>query len=131
MHPPTILVVDDSEPYLLFVRLALSSSCDVVLASSAERALEEVLRRRPDVVLTDYSMPERTGLDLIERLKPRLPDVPIVLMSSALPPEAAARALALGAHDAVEKPTHPRELRELVAGALAGMPTPASRFLSA
>lgn len=119
MQLPRILVVDDSESYLLFVRLVLSGSCDVELASSVDEALERARRRRPDLVLTDYAMPARSGLELVEAVRRRLPGVPIVLMSAAVPSLAAKRADALGVHAVVEKPFAPAELRELVSRALA------------
>ena len=61
-------------------RLLVSAGYEVVLCASAEEflALDEV---RPACLLTDVRMPGMTGLDLLEALKSRGHDLPIILSS--------------------------------------------------
>lgn len=57
---------------------------DVVPAYDGEEALAVLEERFPDVILTDYMMPNLDGLEMIEQIKadPRLSRIPIVLMSA-------------------------------------------------
>lgn len=76
----TVYIVDD-EPmaiqYLEYLLAQSGAACEIVgSATNSTRALEEILRREPDVVFTDISMPVMNGLELarrvLERQRPRI-----------------------------------------------------------
>jgi CheY-like chemotaxis protein len=90
-------------------------------AAGAVEALTEVAAGRADAVVSDYSMPGGTGLDLLRALRRRHGPVPFVLTSSLLPDGVRERALALGAHAVVDK----ARVVELLPELLAGFETPA------
>jgi two-component system, NtrC family, C4-dicarboxylate transport response regulator DctD len=101
-----VLVVED-EP---LVRRALLSSLrhfdyEAVAVENAILALEAIARRMPSVVLTDVMMPVHDGVWLLEHVRERWPNLPIVMMSGALLPEATIhQARRLGAVDFLGKP---------------------------
>jgi len=84
--PRTVLVADDEPPILDLVGEVLSAAgYDVRLATDGLEALDQALSTRPDLVLTDFRMPNLDGLGLAERLRERHHALPILLMSAAPP----------------------------------------------
>ena len=85
----SILVAED-EPALLEayseVVSALGHRC--IAAADGDAALDLARREHPDLVVTDYMMPGRTGIELIHALRgdPVLAKVPVMLVSAARPP---------------------------------------------
>jgi CheY-like chemotaxis protein len=77
-----ILAVDDSPDALTILRLFLSAEgFEVVTAGDVTEALLRVQEQLPDLIITDYEMPGKTGLDLCRllRLQPKTHHIPIVL----------------------------------------------------
>jgi len=102
-----ILVADDSATMQKVVELALSRvGVELVQARSAEEAMRKVRDVKPDLMLIDHSMPDRSGQDLCAtfRKDPRLKGVPIILMAGASSPVDAAAVQRVGASDVVTKP---------------------------
>jgi two-component system cell cycle response regulator len=89
-----ILAVDDSPDALTILRLFLSAEgFEVITAGGVTEALLRVQEQLPDLVITDYAMPGKTGLDLCRHLRshPKTHHIPIVLHTGAdLPPTEAA-----------------------------------------
>lgn len=87
-----ILAVDDSPDALTILRLFLSAQgYEVITAESVSEAQIRVHEHFPDLVITDYLMPEMTGLDLCQRLRSHhdTRHIPIVLHTGTdLPPGA-------------------------------------------
>jgi CheY-like chemotaxis protein/predicted regulator of Ras-like GTPase activity (Roadblock/LC7/MglB family) len=85
METKRILVVDD-DPDLLFLVAhgikSLSPSYQVSTAASASMALEHVNKQRFDLVVTDYMMPEMTGLDLVPKVRQVSPKTQFVVMTA-------------------------------------------------
>ncbi len=115
-----ILVVDDEEIVReLTVRVLEGAGYDVVSASAPERALELVDAESVDLVVSDVVMPGLSGVDLLDEIRVRWPDLPVVLMTGGSPePERTTRALELGANAIVYKPFSHAELRGAVEAAL-------------
>jgi CheY-like chemotaxis protein len=86
--PPHVLLVEDEPGTLTTVALLLEmSGFRVTQASNGERALQQLARERPDIVLTDFMMPHVNGLELIQAMRgqPALAAIPVILTSAALP----------------------------------------------
>ncbi len=82
----TILVVDDNLNDRRLIRRLLQNykRYRVYEASSGDEALRLVRERKPDLVVTDLTMPEMDGLTLLERLKhdPETASIPVVVVSA-------------------------------------------------
>ncbi|HEY0929599.1 MAG TPA: ATP-binding protein [Gemmatimonas sp.] len=121
-----VLLVDDDEHVRDAVsRILRHSSCEVEAHPSAASALE-VLRTDParyDVVITDFTMPGMSGLELAEAVQTLPHAPPIVLVSGYLDDATTARAHALGIAHVLDKPVP----RQLLMDAIADLtsPTPA------
>ena len=106
-----ILVVDD-DPGLRDYLEALASSrgYGVYTAATGEEALRRIDDVLPDLVTLDLVLPGIDGLETLRRLKQRLPDVPVVMLSGHGQARSIVEAMKLGASDFLRKPFEVEEL---------------------
>lgn len=118
---PTVLVVDDAavDRKLVAGLLAKGQDMQVVLASTAEEALERVPALRPEVIVTDLVMPGMSGLDLVAQVASRHPEIPVILMTGKGSEEVAVKALEAGAASYVPKGVMHQHLLNTVQDVLA------------
>ena len=86
----TILVVDDEAPVVdLLTDMLEDEGHTVVSAFNGRIALEMIKRQAPDLVISDVMMPFVDGIQMCKRLREEHTsyDLPIILMSAALPPD--------------------------------------------
>lgn len=91
-----ILIVDDEPDALVVTELFLKShGFEVVTASNATDALRRIESDRPDLVLTDFMMPGRSGVELCREIRANPQDVrmPIIMASAAVEPPDTGEAL--------------------------------------
>src|SRR5215813_11073334 len=100
-----ILIIDD-EPGLRFgVRDFLElRGYEVAEAASCETAQQLFRASRPDVVVTDYLLPDGTALDLLPRLKEIDSDIPLLVLTAHGSIDLAVRAIKEGAEQFLTKP---------------------------
>ena len=113
MHNARILIADDDTSIVQTMTWVLKEhGYDVVSAHQGSRVLELMAERTPDLVLLDVVFPDADGYQILERIKndDRWRDVPVLMVSSLPPEEAAVRTLGLGAADFVKKPFRVKEL---------------------
>ncbi len=120
-----IVVVDDDASIRAMAALALEKAGYTVVSAGSVREARTALDDGCDLILCDIYMPGGTGLDLLEEVRDRLPDVPVILMTARGSVETAATAARHGAFDYVAKPFDLGVLLERVRAALA--PAPATR----
>ncbi len=118
---PTILVVED-EPHIREVLSGLLGALGyrLLMAASAEQALDALNVVSPDLVLTDVHLGAMSGIDLCARLKadPRYELMPVVILTAVGDLEARVAGLAAGADDFFTKPVEFVELRTRLAALL-------------
>jgi len=81
----TILVADDESHILHVVSLKLrNAGYRVVTAHDGQEALEAAQQERPDLIITDYHMPQLSGLELCRRLKQdaSMPAIPVIMLTA-------------------------------------------------
>jgi len=108
-----ILIVDDTPTNLEVISDALSDAgFDVAIATSGDRALQQLERRLPDLILLDVMMPGIDGFETCCRIKanPRACHIPIIFMTALTDAESKVRALDLGAVDYIAKPFYEEEV---------------------
>ena len=82
LPPARILLVDDNKLGLVARKSVLEElGYRITTASEGQEALERFMRDSFDLVITDYKMPRMNGLELIERIRERAGDIPIILIS--------------------------------------------------
>lgn len=102
---PHILVVDDDALICQQLHhLYTHSGLRVTVATSAEKALEELGKRDIDLVVTDIRLPGISGVTLTERIQENWPDVPVIVITAYADIGTAVNVLKLGASDYIVKP---------------------------
>lgn len=100
MSVSSILLVEDHAGFAQALLNMLGQNQDlkvVAVAGDAEEALERLQELSVDLVLIDFSLPDMTGVELLERLHRERPDLRCAIISGHLLPQHARRALATGA----------------------------------
>ena len=81
-EPILALVVDDSDDQVQLLRRYLErSGCEVVTASTGERAIEVLREAHPDLAVVDLVLPGITGADLAARIRTTHPECLLVITS--------------------------------------------------
>ncbi|MBZ5507994.1 MAG: response regulator transcription factor [Acidobacteriia bacterium] len=107
---PRILVVDDEPQITRTLRMSLSMhGYEIHVANDGEAGLEAFETSKPDLVITDLSMPKMTGIELCEHIRDRS-QVPIIVLSVRGEDKHKVEALDKGADDYVTKPFSISEL---------------------
>ena len=126
MARATVLLADD---HVLFIEGLIGLLKDrftiVGAVHDGQKLIEEANRLRPQVIVSDLSMPILGGLDAVRRLSAQLPEIRVILLTMHADPILGAEALRLGAAGFVLKESPGAELVaaiEDVAGA--GLPQP-------
>jgi len=122
-QPPTVVVVDDAAEVRLLVKHQLTRSglfTVVGEASNGREAIDEVGRRRPEVVLLDVSMPEMDGLEALPHVVAAAPNSVVVMYSGFEEGGLAQRARDLGASAFIAKSAAIGELPQQLQAAVAG-----------
>ncbi|HWS99089.1 MAG TPA: HD domain-containing phosphohydrolase [Pyrinomonadaceae bacterium] len=113
-----VLVVDD-EPEIRDVLCdLLGGDYECASASSAEEALEHLRAEKRDLIISDITMGEMSGLEMIPHVLALWPDAVVVMISGMQTIESAIEALRLGAFDYVMKPFDLRQVEVAVKRAL-------------
>ena len=86
----------------------------------AEELINKVMSGKWDVVVSDLSMPGRSGLDALQQIKLSYPDLPVLILSIHPEEQYALRALKSGASGYLSKDTAPDELVKAVKKVLLG-----------
>ena len=112
----SVLVVDDDHVNRLLLEV-LSDKWDakVDIVDSGFAALEKMQERRYDMVLTDINMPEMNGIELMQAIKEKHVDVPIIAFTATVQPETLDKFLSLGFDDYLLKPFKEADLRAKIA----------------
>lgn len=114
---PTVLVVDDRYELRAVNTAYLSGhGYRVIEAGDGDEALEMARRERPDAILLDHSLPNRTGLEVVRELKSNqaTADIPIVFITAHSYGAVGRSAMAAGCVAFLPKPCEPsRILREI------------------
>src|SRR5213075_3584991 len=103
-HRPRILIVDDDDEIRSILDEALSNSYECTKSSSASGALATLERETFDLILTDISMPDMSGLEMMPYLASLAPDSVVVMISGARLIESAIEAMRAGVFDYLTKP---------------------------
>ncbi len=110
-----VLIVDDHTEVLELVDRALSrDQHQVFTAGSAERALEELAARRPDIVVLDLGLPDGSGEDLCRKIRSSGDSTAILVLTAQSAVASRVRCLDAGADDYLTKPFAVAELRARV-----------------
>ena len=103
---PVILLVDDNQEMLKYLKNALINQYQVIIANNGKIAIEIMKNQEVDIVLSDVMMPEINGLKLCEMIKRNLQTchIPVILLSAKSSLDDQTSGIELGADDYIGKP---------------------------
>lgn len=111
----TVVIVDDSE-IELFTSALIEAGHECIGIVDPSKAIEVITQRSPDLVILDYSMPHKNGIELCKDLKlnPVTKDIPVMFLTSDSDPENIIATIHLGCIDYIRKPVATQELVSLI-----------------
>ena len=111
-----VLVADDSGVMRKIIIRSLISVgvTDIVEAANGQEAIDKFKETPVDLILTDWNMPEKSGLDVVVEIRATGSLVPIIMVTSRVSEKHRARAIEIGVNDYLGKPYQERELLEAV-----------------
>ena len=117
----SVLIVDDEEEICTLLKRILEihkPDYQVVTAPDAFIAIERLMKRGFDLVLTDWRMGDMDGLELARVIRDMSPDTRILLMTGTAIPELDGGIKSLGLNGWVEKPFTPTHILNVVEQAM-------------
>jgi two-component system response regulator AtoC len=106
-----VLVIDDDPGVRDYMEALVSrQGYEVTAAADGEEALKNLETTQPDLITLDVVLPGMDGLQTLEKLKQRLPDVPVVMLSGHGQARNIVEAMRRGASDFLRKPFEVEEL---------------------
>lgn len=119
-----VLVIDDSRTMRSVIKKTiLASGIDVdefYEAANGIEALASLKKHRPDIILTDFNMPQMDGMELLQELKrdDQLKIIPVIVTSVEGSRKRLDAFIAQGAAGYIKKPFTPEEVRDILNHAL-------------
>ena len=115
-----ILVVDDEERMVRFIRLNLEHDGFIVIeAFNGKQALQRLRDATPDIILLDVMMPDLNGFEVLEMVR-EISNVPVIMLTAKGEEDDRVHGLEKGADDYITKPFDPGELAARVEAVLRG-----------
>lgn len=106
-----ILVVDDEESIRnLLQRMLTEAGYNVTTAADGQEALDKVSQLKVGVVLLDMKMPGMSGMEVLQQLAGRWPEICVIMVTAVANLETAVDALKRGAYDYITKPFNQDDL---------------------
>jgi len=117
-----LLVADDHQVIRTGLASLLAGTDIEIVAEAAtgKECIKQAEKHKPDVILLDIRMPDGDGLSTLEKLRAKVPDCRVVMLSTYDNPTYIARAVALGASDYVLKGSSREDLITTLRAAGAG-----------
>ncbi len=118
---PKILVIEDEEVIRRVLKKILTeqdAAYDVYVAPNGIDGLHEIEKQQFDLVLCDIKMPKMDGIEVLQNIKIRQPDLPVIMLSGHGDLETAVETMRMGAFDYISKPPDLNRLMTTVGHAL-------------
>lgn len=120
-----VLVVEDDNTIALGLVAALEHErFEVRHVDTAEKGLEAVRQRVPDLIVSDVMLPGESGLSMMQKIKAEHANIPVILLTARTDEIDRVMGLEMGADDYVTKPFSAREVVARVKARLRTSPTP-------
>jgi serine/threonine protein kinase len=119
-HGKRILIVDDDPSSASSIAQALSDRFEITIANDGAKGLAIAKTLRPDLIITDVTMPELDGLSMVQRLRAGTPapHAPVIFLTGRDGPDDVIRGIQAGARYYLQKPVDLDDLERKCARAL-------------
>lgn len=112
-----VAIADDHKLFREGLRFLMDQveDLEVVLeASNGRELLDSIGNHEPDVLLLDLDMPEVDGLEVLKQLRPKMPDLGVIILTMHSDSKMVAYLMELGANSYLLKDTSPEEFRKAI-----------------
>lgn len=112
-----IVLIDDHEIYRIGLRSLLQAEPNFEIvgeAANSEEGLETIEAVQPDVVVVDYAMPGITGLEVLDKIRKKYPNIRVIMLTASKSESVLAEALESGAHGVILKQDTSNQLVQAV-----------------
>ncbi|MDB5346540.1 MAG: glnG 1 [Schlesneria sp.] len=116
--PSLLLIDDDPELVAEQVRSTFDSRYRIDVARTGAAGLQQVVAKRPDVVILDLRLPDQSGLEVYRQIRQIDARIPVIFITTAKGADAAIEAMKHGAYDYLFKPLDLHQLRLVISAAL-------------
>lgn len=114
-----ILIIDDDKDILTLLSIKLKDeNYEIIPIPSPLEAIDFLSQENVDLILVDQLMPELSGIELVEIVKDKFENIPIIVMTAYGEVEDAVKAIKAGAYYYITKPINYEELKALLNQAL-------------
>ena len=114
-----ILIIDDDPTICIMLQGLLNKKgFESDIAFSANEGLKKFTSFKPNLVISDFRLPDINGLDLLKQIKSLNPHTPVIIMTSYAEIRTAVNAIKLGAYEYITKPLNPEEILILIKSAI-------------
>lgn len=105
-----LLIIDDDPFYRRLSASILGEKFNVFTAESPSEGLKILKKEKINVLISDYVLPEMTGIQLLEKVKDEYPSIEVILISNSGDMDTVIEALRKGAADYFKKPFTPADI---------------------
>jgi two-component system sensor histidine kinase/response regulator len=119
----SIVLIDDDSELQNLLRLHLTAvGYSVRIAANAKEGIRAIRSKLPDLILTDISMPDMDGFELLKTLRhdETTSGIPVIFLTGTVDHESHMRGMKMGATAYLEKPIQRHDLLKSVSAALQG-----------
>ena len=110
-----VLIVDDEQPIRETLEMVmLGKGYEVVTAGDGLSAIHAFDREQPDLVILDIRLPGMNGIQVLQQLKKKQKDAPVIIMTAYHDMETTIQAMKKGAYEYIRKPIDADELEIVV-----------------
>src|SRR5690554_7994819 len=106
-----ILLIEDDLTYSKIIKKFLEKNQYIVLTSTKlVDAYSLMERESPELIITDYRLPDGTGMEILERVINSKNNTPVILITNYSDIRTAVKSMKMGAFEYIAKPVNPDEL---------------------
>ncbi len=112
MAKKKVLLIDDSETILLFEKLLLGGTYEIITAKNGRLGLEAAVKEKPDLILCDVMMPEMDGMETLKAIRAteETKSIPVIMVTTKSEESRVEAFRQAGCNDYVFKPIDKVEL---------------------
>ncbi len=126
MNKSLALIIDDEVDILELLEITLNRmDIETVTAGTILSAQKLLYEQEFDLCLTDMRLPDGDGLELVQAIQAKQPQIPVIVITAHGSTDVAVKAMKHGAFDFLNKPVDLKVLRQLVTNALKAGSSPA------
>lgn len=117
-----VILADDEKHIRAMMKAVISSlNCEIVgEAADGHEAVDLYKKEKPDLLLLDINMSQKSGIDALREIMREFPDALVIMLTSVVDMENIKQCIALGAANYIRKDTPITEMKQIIKDTLEG-----------